>query len=373
MQDDARLTGGRRGATVFCTKYDGVSRVPTYSSNDFYNEPRVAEDRHRFLQDDRYMEDPRVMDQLDGLLCERDSLRRNLDAVVRENIYLQNHHNTNGIPQSMHLGQDQHHHNTNGIPQPNTNTNSIPQPMHLGQVQHHHNNNAVPQPNTNGIPQSMHVGQDQHRHNTNVVPQSTHVGQDQSTRSVVDSVMTELKNMQQTLHAVQAEQQQANTKESRNLNPAPASAGSEAPTVESVIAELRNMQQSLQTLGAEQQQPSTHATNAGNVNNASTGEASQPVNAGGDTSKSSVHQRHNFEVNLKGPAADGAGSRIGSITPDHAAGILSGEYVVVVNAELKRKIDIVEKVDQDDRRIGGNGPEMDIPPFSGETFGSKYL
>jgi len=374
MQDDARLSG-RRGATVFGRKYEDGSRGPSYPKDEyFHDDPHVMDDSDHFFDDGGYMEDlenphvmedPHVMDHLDGLLYERDNLRRNLDAVIFENIHLQNRHDANGVSKSMNEDQDQQYRDTDTMPQLQT------------------------------------IGMEQ----------------DQSTRGVVNEVMAELKNMQQTLLALQTGQRKENEGEN-SINPV-VTTNKNVPTIESVLTNLENMQKTLEAKGAEQDQCNTLETEKYGINS-STAETLQPVQINGDHVSSPVQingdhanlpvqingdhtnspvkingehanspvqingdhanaldmqQRQNFEVNVNRPSEERISSRVGSIRVDDAARILSGEYVIVINAELKRKSEIEGTVDQGGQEIeGGNdSSEGGTPPFCGETFGSRYL
>ena len=341
MQDGNRIHG-RRGATVFGTKYDGGNRgpppplPPPYpKDNGFYKDPPGADDgRNQFMEDDRHIDDRRVMDRVDSLLHERDNLRRKLDEVVRENMHLQSNPTGNSCPPPfVPTEQDPYYQQDS----PST----IP-----------------PAPPPAPIPC---------------------MEQDQSTRAAVDSVMDELKNMQQTVRAFEAQQQRFDTSsgDGNFVNNAP-SLYTEAPTVERV----ENLDRAPENSGPEQQQHfSSPATNISY--GASVGEATQPPEqTSGNCGASFVQERNNIDNNnnnWEAPRAEGGVSPNGLENPDPAAQILNGEYVVVINAEMKPKnngVDGTRDQNQDERITGGGNtepPQGGAPPFRGETFGSKYI
>jgi len=218
------------------------------------------------------------------------------------------------------------------------------------------------QQNMNGGPQFMPPEQNQY------------CPQDQSTSSVVDSVMEQLKNMQRTVQAVEAEQQRRNTNGCENLINSPTTI-SEAPTVESIKSELRNMEQVLQTFGSEQTSSTACATNC-NGFDPSTGEASQREYTSENGSASVVEQRPNLENNFEELRVESTNSRNGSIKLDHAAQIFDTGYEVVIKAELKKKLGVEGTRDQQIEKqidVGSQEPTRGSPTVCGGTFGSKYL
>jgi len=260
------LFDGRRGATVFGRKYNGER------PQQFYQYPRMEDEREMIYHDDRFMEDHHVMDQMDSLMHERDHLRRQLDDVVNDNIHLQNQNNMNGVgPQAM-PAQGQ------------------------GQNQYYQGNNYVPEQET---PQNQ-----------------MHMGHDPSTRSVVDSVMDELKNMQRTVQAFEAQHYQGQE-----------NGGETTPTsVETIKSELKNMEQVLQNL--EQEKASSSPYSNGQDISGVGGTTTEYTTANG--SESSVSQQQQ-------PETESISSVNGSSMSAHASHIFNGEYEVVIKAELKKK------------------------------------
>eukprot|EP00536_Pseudo-nitzschia_multiseries_P014903 jgi/Psemu1/311510/fgenesh1_kg.784_\ len=197
--------------------------------------------------------------------------------------------------------------------------------------------------------------------------------------------------MQQTLLAVQTEQQRVNGNGRRDFIDPATTTNTDSPTIESVMMNAETMQRKLQTLGTGEDQDNVLATQNFGCE-ASMGEAVQPVEINGDEVNSldvSQHQQFALEETIS--------SSVGSIRPDDAARIISGEYVVVINAEFKRKSEMEGAIYQGGEEMEGaiyqggeemegavyqNGEEMDggndsaeggTPPFCGETFGSRYL
>ncbi len=260
------LFDGRRGATVFGRKYNEER------PQQFYQYPRMEDERDMMYHDDRFMEDRHVMDQMDSLMHERDHLRRQLDAVVNDNIHLQNQNNMNGVgPQAM-PAQAQ------------------------GQNQYYHENDYMPEQQ---VPQNQ-----------------MHAGQDPSTRSVVDSVMDELKNMQRTVQAFEAQHYQGQENGGENT---PAS-------VETIKSELKNMEQVLQNL--EQEKASSYPYSNGQ--DATTVGATTTDYTDLNGGESSVSQQQQ-------PKTESISSPNGSSMSEHASHIFNGEYEVVIKAELKKK------------------------------------
>jgi hypothetical protein len=313
VQDRSSLVGGRRGAQLFGTNYiDTNSNNNNNNNNIIYNNDsppppprRHVEENHGrgFIEEEEnmYMDNLHMMDhRLDRLLYERDNLRRQLNDLVGDNMYLQQH--------------PYHHYHS------------------------HHDTNLLPRPSI--------------RNNR---------GEYQSTKDAIDNVMTELKNMQKMLQPLQPiESQQVLNNDNYNVDDA--GYHNMAPTVESVLTELRSMHKSIQNFGIEQQrQHQQHQrslnsnididVNKNNTNDDSIhgGDASphqsQPVHdIGGGTQQP---QHHNFEVTLKGSVVEnlfGSGNSI------------SGEYVVVINAEIKHK---TETITSSTEEQGGGRREID--------------
>jgi hypothetical protein len=302
---DIPLLDGRRGATVFSRKYND-------GGQHFYEDPN---EREGFFHEDRYIEDEHMMEQVDSLLHERDHLRRKLDAVVCENMHLQNQQNLNGGPQVMPPGQNQYSQKPCPMPPPG--------PMQMGA--------------------------------------------DQSTRSVVDSVMEELKNMQRTVQAVER-----NTNAAGNFMNSPA-VNSEAPTVERIKSELRNMEQVLQNLDQEQAPSSAFETNK-NSYDASTAQTSQPEYTSVNGSASAFEQQRSLENNIEARGPEYTSSGHGSTKFDHAQ-LFNGANEVVMKAELKKKNGVEGTRDPVERQIDvSKEPNWESPTVNGETaFSSEYI
>jgi hypothetical protein len=295
VQDRSSLVGGRRGAQLFGTNYIGTNQ----NNNIIYNNdppPRHVEENHgrSFIEEeDMYMDNLHMMDhQLDRLLHERDNLRRHVDDLVGDNIYLQQH--------------PYHHYHP------------------------HHDTNLLPRPSNRN-----------------------HREEYQSTKDAIDSVMTELKNMQkmlQPLQPIESQQVLNNNNSNNNDNNVDAGNHNKAPSVESLLTELRSIHKSIQNFGIEQQrqhqeqQQQQRSLNSNIDNDVNTNNTNDSIR-GGDASPHQsppppVHdiggtqqpQHHNFEVTLKGSTAEnifGSGNSI------------SGEYVVVINAEMKHKTETI--------------------------------
>lgn len=298
---DIPLLGGRRGATAFGTKYEEGTQPMDY-------DPRVVDEREQMFHENRMIEDQHeMMDHVNSLLCERDDLRMKLDAIVNDNIRLQNQ-----------------------------------------------------QQKIDGGHPFVPSGQNQHYQETNPMANSCHMGQEQSTRSAVDNVMDELKNMQRTVQAVEAEQQGRNTNEGSNFIDSPPM-GSEAQTVESTKSELEITEPTLQNLSSEQ---------ASYGYDSSTGDDLQQEytngNGSASSSASAFEQPHNFNNNGEEGRSQSVNGYGGSIKQDYAAEMFAGEYKVVIKAELKKK-NGVEQIDV------SNDAMRESPTVSGETFGSKYI
>lgn len=301
---DIPLIDGRRGAAMFGTKkYNEGGR-------HFYEDPN---EREGFFHEDRYIEDEHMMDQVDSLLHERDHLRRELDDVVSKNMHLQNQQKLNGSPQVTPPGQNQYCQDPCPMPPPGP----------------------------------------------------THMGADQSTRSAVDSVMEQLKNMQRTVQAVER-----NTNGGGNSMNSPA-VNSEAPTitptVERIKSELRNMERELQILDQEQASPSAFEAN-NNGYDASMGETSQPQYISVNGSAAAFDQQGSLENKIEG----------GSVKFDHASHLFNGAYEVVIKAELKKKNGVEDIHDPVEKRIDvSKDPNMESPTVNGvngeTTFSSKYI
>ncbi|VEU40710.1 unnamed protein product [Pseudo-nitzschia multistriata] len=363
MQDGARLSG-RRGATVFGKRYEGIpDNLPHPRDEFFRGDPQMVGGRDPYFNDDGYMmENPEYMEDPDvhpeDLMYERENLKGDLDDEILDEMHLQPRHDMNGIPEPINEFRD---------------------------LQYPIDNAMAP-------------------------IQTMSMGRDQGTSGVVDEVMTELKNMQQTVLSLQTEPQQV--RESENENGAPshtansevlingdstatATANTDPVSIEHVITNLENMQKAFQTQGVDEDRHGTVSTESFG-SNAPTGEALQPVQTdrgnGGlsndevlqqpssttnrdDTESSNTQQSPNCEVNFKWPSQERISSAVGTIEAADAARFLSGEYVVVINAELKRKSDVGGIDDQggQDMDGGNDSSEGGNPPFCGETFGSRYL
>lgn len=302
---DIPLFDGRRGATVFGSrKYHGggrefyrsdprmaderdmMLRDDQYNSDgrDFYRTgPRMAVGHDMMLRDDRLMEDHHEMGQMDSLMHEREHLRRELDAVVSENIHLHNQKNVNGAgPQVLPpKEQNQRFVGLQSSPEPNPATNSA-----------------------------------------------------------VASVMDELKNMRQTVQALEAQHHQGNSVDNSEMHPAT------TPSVEDMKSELRNMEKVLDNLEKERAQSSEFA----NGYDASTSKTSE------------------IDLNGSGSAEEAEGMTNGSRIPDHAHQLFDGQYEVVIKAELKKKNGSEGMVE---KQIDVNDSTRESPAAS--SFGNNYI
>eukprot|EP00537_Pseudo-nitzschia_pungens_P005647 CAMPEP_0172371020 /NCGR_PEP_ID=MMETSP1060-20121228/40823_1 /TAXON_ID=37318 /ORGANISM="Pseudo-nitzschia pungens, Strain cf. cingulata" /LENGTH=487 /DNA_ID=CAMNT_0013096513 /DNA_START=196 /DNA_END=1659 /DNA_ORIENTATION=+ len=363
MQDDSRVSG-RRGATVFGRRFEDGNRGGHANSKDvfFLDDPHAVDDQsssfnddqssgfnddqssgfnddqssgfndddyssfndHDYssfndneysrFNDDEYMEDPHMMNRLGGLLYERDNLRRSLDAVIRENMHLQNQQSLDNVPESY---------------------NAV-------ECDEYWDNNSF------------------------FNDRNTSIRRDQTISEVVNEVMAELKSMQQTLLALQTEQQRQNQNKRRDFLHQAATTSTDSLTIESVISNVENMQKTLETLDTVENEDDVDATQT----EASTVEAVQTEQINEDDLNASyLSQQHRLSQD------ETTNSQIGSIEPDDAARIISGEYVVVINAELKRKSEMEGAINQDRKEIilENNIAEEESPPFCGENFGSRYL
>ena len=309
---DRSLVGGRRGAQLFGTNYIDTNN----NNNIIYNNdppppprPRHVEVNHgrSFIEEeDMYMDNLHMMDhRLDYLLNERDNLRRHIDDLVGNNIYLQQH--------------PYHHYHS------------------------HHDTNLLPRPSIRN-----------------------HRGEHQSTKDAIDDVMAELKNMQKMLQPLQPiESQQVLNHNNNNDKNVDAAYHNKAPTIEIVLTELRSMHKSIQNFGIEQQrqhqeQQQQRSLNSNIDNDVNTNNTNDSIR-GGDASPHQsppppVHdiggtqqpQHHNFEVTLKGST---------TAENDFCSGnSISGEYVVVINAEIKHK---TETITSSTEEQGGEIREID--------------
>ena len=292
------LFDGRRGATVFGRRYNDEG------PHQFYQDPPMAHERDMMFHDEEFMEDPHVIEEMDSLMHEREHLRRKLDAVVSENIHLHNRNSMNGVaPQvTPPQGQNQFFQGTNSMLQ-----------------------QEAPQ-------------------------RQMRMGDNPSTRSVMDSVMEELKNMQRTVQAFEAQHYQGHGN-GDTMN-APAT----PPSVESMKSELKNMEQVLQNLEQEKAQSSSFA----NGQDASTFGASETdyTNLNGSTPPISQEQQ---------PVNGSISSVNGSKVSDHTSQLFDGEYEVVIKAELKKKNGFQATNDQVEKQIDVN---KESPA---ESFSSNYI
>lgn len=304
MQDNP-LMDGRRGATIFSGKYDEA----------FYHDSYIPDARDHLFHEERYVEDRHMMNEMDSLLYERDDLRRKLDAVVNENIYLQNQQNP---------------HNTQVDPK------------------------FIPQ------------GENQNHRPTNPMQNSMHLGQNLGTMSAVDSVMAELKNMQRTVHAVEVEQK------GRNINGVGNSLdshmNSENPTVERIKSDLRNMEQELQNLNSGQEPSDIFATN-GIGHDASMGEVSQSENFSAGASASMFQQQSNADIAFEESGRESVVSGNASVYTDNTSQLFDGEYEVVIKAALKKKNGLEGARDPVEKQVDINNGQTSY----GESFGSRYI
>jgi hypothetical protein len=200
---DIPLLHDRRGATVFGTRHNDPN------PNNFYEDERER----------MFLEDRRMMDEMDSLVHERDDLRRQLDSVVGENVHLQNqHYDANAGPQVV----------------------PPPPPPPPRQDSYYPETNYAPSPSG-----------------------SMPMGQDQSTRHY-DSVMDQLKNMQRTAQAFETGHHQPNISPAMN---------SVAPSAESMNSQWQNP--------VQYQPPSSEFGTSAHGFDDSTGEASQPPSING--------------------------------------------------------------------------------------------
>jgi len=309
MQDNP-LMDGRRGARVFSGKYD----------EDFYGDYRLADEGDSLFHEERLMEDQHMMNRMDSILYERDHLKRQLDSVVNENIYLQNQYE-----------QNQH--------------------------------------NINCDPQCMPEGENQNCPPTNPISGSMHTNQNQATKSAIDSVMDELKNMQRTVQAVEAEQRGRNTIEAEDsINSS--TMKSESSTVASIKYDLQNMEQELQNLYSEQEKVTTNS----NGPDPPMGEIARAENFNGSTSTSVSQRQSNAVSRLEHSRADNMMSDNDLDSSEHTTHSFNGEYEVVIKAELKKKNSFEGTRDPVEKQIDvSRSPESGKPYSVGESFGSKYI
>ena len=291
---DNPLMDGRRGARIFSGKYD----------EDFYRDSRALNERDRLFDEEIFMEDQHMMSRMDSIVHERNHLRRKLDSVVNENIYLQNQHDRNRRPQFIPRGENQNY------------------------------------PPTNPMSGTMNMGQNQ------------------ATKSAIDSVMDELKNMQRTVQAVEAEQQRKNPNGAVN---------SEISTVDRIKSDLRNMEQELENLSSEKE-PFATFPKTSNGYDPSMCQNSGAYNFNGRASTPESEQP-TVEYTSEDSGAGNVMSGNGSVSLHPGTHHFEGQYEVVIKAELKKKNSFEGTRDPVEKQIDANkGP---LP--SGETFGSKYI
>lgn len=297
------LFDGRRGATVFGRRYNDER------PHQFYQDPPTAHERDMMFHDEEFMEDPHVMEQMDSLMYERDHLRRKLDAVVSENIHLHNRKSVDGVaPQVMPpQGQNQYFQATNSMPE------------------------------------------------QEAPPAQMCMGHNPSTRSVMDSVMDELKNMQRTVQAFEAQHYQGHGNgDTMNVPATP-------PSVESMKSELKNMEQVLQNLEQEKAQSSSFA-NGQDASTVGASETDYYTNLNGITPPLSREQQ---------PMNGSISSADGSKVSDHTSQLFDGEYEVVIKAELKKKNGFQATNDQVEKQIDVNKDSTRESPA--ESFSSNYI
>lgn len=303
MQDHP-LIDGRRGARVFSGKYDEA----------FFRDSRSVNERDRFFNDEMYTEDRHIMNQMDCILDERDQLRRKLDSVVDENIYLQN--------------QNQYQQNQHDI---------------------------------NGDSQFMPREENQIYPPTNPISGTIHTGQNQETKTVINSVMDELKNMQRTVQAVEAEQQGRSTIGVMN---------SEISTVERIKSDLKNMEQELLNLSSERETFAAFPPNS-NGHSSSTYEIPEEYNCNGSTSTPVSEQQSNVENTVEdfrtGNTVSGNDLAPSSPTTHH----FDGAYEVVIKTELRKKKSFEGSGESVETQVDvSKGP---LPYSVGDSFGSTYI
>lgn len=339
------LFDGRRGATVFGKKYRD-ERPP-----QFYRDPRMAEEREMMYEEDGFIEEPHMLDQMDSLVHERDHLRSQLDAVVSENIHLHNQNNLNGVGPQVIPPQAQNGVGLQAIP---------PQaPNSVGP-------DVMPPQDQTGVGSHAMSAQDQNQflQGANGMPQGapqTFRQENPSTTSAVKSVMDQLKNMRQTVQAFEA--QHRNPSEDENSTDSHPKNSDTVPSVESMKSELKNMEQILDNLEEEKASASGYA----NGYDTSTGEASNTGNTNLNGSASSVS-----EQNQSG--SESTSQVNGSRIPDDAVQLFDGQYEVVIKAELKKKNGVEGTYNSVEKQIDVNkDSSTESPTVCGGSFGSNYI
>jgi len=304
--DDRHLQSMQRNS-LFAGRRGASTFSKKYEQGRLNHQNDMHHERERMFHEERYMEEREMMDDMDSLLHEREHLRRELDAALDENVHLHHHSNVNG-----------------------------------------------------GAPQIMPPPQGQNPYCNGMACDGP------SANPAVDNVMEQLKNMQHTVRAFEADHRRGDTNGFGNSETSP-TGHSEAPsTVQSIKSELEDMEQVLKNLDrVRSSTPANPLNSNGHLNGyeASPGKASQSTYTNGvDSGVSPWEQRQNQE------------SINGSIPSDHSSHLFNERYEVVIKAELKKKNGFDGTHETVEKQIDvNNGFNNARGNPTVETFGSRYL